>query len=332
MNRAALLLPLALLACAEESAPDTQAEAIRGGAKVDVCHVTGSGAIHTLNVSTSAVSAHLAHGDFLPLTFFADVDGDGYGDPIAPVEACEAPTGTVDNADDCDDTDALTSPAEEEVCGDELDNDCDGDIDEDCTVEVEIHVAGDNALWVWVDGEIVALDDVALSWAEARHATLELQTGADHAFAFYVEDWGGLAYFAASIRVDGAVVATTGDGDFTVWGATTPRGNEWSTRIPVWADQPDDASDTPNLLASPAGAWGDWMLPGYNDATWGLDTNTCAQPSYWNTAHFATHYTGFGDLHADGADFVWPPYRGAGACYSAYGVWTATAWRTELAL
>ena len=36
-------------------------------------------------------------------TFYLDSDGDGYGDPNSPVEACEAEGDLVDNADDCDD-------------------------------------------------------------------------------------------------------------------------------------------------------------------------------------------------------------------------------------
>jgi hypothetical protein len=38
-----------------------------------------------------------------PRTFFADVDQDGFGDADSPLEACEAPTGAVENSDDCDD-------------------------------------------------------------------------------------------------------------------------------------------------------------------------------------------------------------------------------------
>ncbi len=76
--------------------------------KVDVCHVTGSGKVLTLNISANALPAHLRHGDFLPQTFYADADGDGFGDAATSVEACGAPAGYVDNADDCDDTDAGT--------------------------------------------------------------------------------------------------------------------------------------------------------------------------------------------------------------------------------
>ncbi|MFT5680224.1 MAG: hypothetical protein ACI8RZ_001130 [Myxococcota bacterium] len=63
------------------------------------------------------------------ITYYADTDGDGYGDPSSTTPDCTVPAGYADNAEDCDDTDADSSPDGEEVC-DEADNDCDGDIDE----------------------------------------------------------------------------------------------------------------------------------------------------------------------------------------------------------
>ena len=43
--------------------------------------------------------------DGLPVfTVYQDMDGDGYGDPAAAVEACGAIDGLVENGDDCDDT------------------------------------------------------------------------------------------------------------------------------------------------------------------------------------------------------------------------------------
>ncbi|MBM4365878.1 MAG: hypothetical protein FJ102_06650 [Deltaproteobacteria bacterium] len=63
-------------------------------------------------------------------TWYADGDGDGYGDAADSSVACDAPAGSVANATDCDDTDEDINPAATEVC-DDLDNDCDGDIDDD---------------------------------------------------------------------------------------------------------------------------------------------------------------------------------------------------------
>ncbi len=71
--------------------------------------------------------------------FYADTDGDGFGDPFAPsAAACEAPTGFVDDASDCDDSSDLTFPGATEQC-DGVDNDCDFAVPTD---EVDIDVDG----------------------------------------------------------------------------------------------------------------------------------------------------------------------------------------------
>ncbi len=62
-------------------------------------------------------------------TWYPDVDGDGFGDPTAGVEACEAPPGTVAAGTDCDDADAAVHPAASDPC-DDVDNDCDGIVDD----------------------------------------------------------------------------------------------------------------------------------------------------------------------------------------------------------
>ena len=61
--------------------------------------------------------------------FFADVDGDGYGDPAHTASGCTPPVGYVDDATDCDDTSRIVFPGASELC-DGVDNNCDGDIDE----------------------------------------------------------------------------------------------------------------------------------------------------------------------------------------------------------
>ncbi len=43
-------------------------------------------------------------------TWYADTDGDGYGDPEVSVQDCDAPTDFVSNDQDCDDSDASLSP------------------------------------------------------------------------------------------------------------------------------------------------------------------------------------------------------------------------------
>jgi|GEM_PF-1454106 len=62
-------------------------------------------------------------------TWFADSDGDGYGDNTNSLQACSLPTGYVSTGGDCDDATATTHPGSYEVC-DGSDNDCDTVIDE----------------------------------------------------------------------------------------------------------------------------------------------------------------------------------------------------------
>ncbi len=76
-------------------------------------------------------------------TWYADADGDGYGDPLSPTVACDQPFGYVANFSDCDDSMATSNPASYEVC-DGADNDCDGYVDEPDAID---------ALTFWLDAD-----------------------------------------------------------------------------------------------------------------------------------------------------------------------------------
>ncbi len=102
--------------------------------------------------------------EYVTLTFYADLDGDGFGNTEEAVFACTAPTGYVDNYDDCDDNaltyvdtdgdgfgtnegnacgvyesfdcndeDSNIYPQASEVCGNDVDENCDGS-DEICVI------------------------------------------------------------------------------------------------------------------------------------------------------------------------------------------------------
>ncbi len=67
--------------------------------------------------------------DGLSLTYYADVDGDGYGDLATATETCSPPSGYVRIGGDCDDASPAIGPHAEEEC-DGVDNDCDGVTDD----------------------------------------------------------------------------------------------------------------------------------------------------------------------------------------------------------
>jgi len=86
------------------------------------CQVGGTPACPTKPTSMGTCASGAT-----PRVYYRDDDGDGFGNPDAGVLACARPVLTthVDNADDCDDTQAAARPGGGEVC-DGLDNDCDG--------------------------------------------------------------------------------------------------------------------------------------------------------------------------------------------------------------
>ncbi|NQV90598.1 FG-GAP repeat protein [Candidatus Uhrbacteria bacterium] len=70
------------------------------------------------------------------LTWYADVDADGFGDADNILDTCvENPEGYVENSTDCDDGNTNVNPDAREICNDEIDNNCNGETDTD-TVEL----------------------------------------------------------------------------------------------------------------------------------------------------------------------------------------------------
>ncbi|WP_299336619.1 HYR domain-containing protein [uncultured Psychroserpens sp.] len=63
-----------------------------------------------------------------PTTWYADNDGDGFGDDNDTIDDCDQPAGYIAIGGDCADDNAAINPNAVEIC-DGLDNDCDGDID-----------------------------------------------------------------------------------------------------------------------------------------------------------------------------------------------------------
>ncbi len=75
--------------------------------------------------------------------YYADGDGDGFGDPEVGTMACDAPSGYTEDDTDCDDQDGDVYPDAPETCNG-IDDDCDGLTDEEGAVDApEWHLDGD---------------------------------------------------------------------------------------------------------------------------------------------------------------------------------------------
>src|SRR5690606_13001623 len=83
------------------------------------------------------------------VTWYADADGDTFGDAAVSALACDAPVGYVADGTDCDDTRADINPTALEVCdADNTDEDCDNLADND-----DPNAAGQSPFYIDTDGD-----------------------------------------------------------------------------------------------------------------------------------------------------------------------------------
>ncbi len=147
-------------------------------------------------------------------SFYADADLDGYGDPDNSSQSCEAVSGHVDDATDCDDTDGAIHPGASEVC-DELDNDCDGLVDDEDSV-----LDGASSFYIDHDGDGHGSTDYTIAACEVPSGYVENTSDCDDADADSHPDASELCDEAdndcdGDIDEDGAADGSTwyGDGD-----------------------------------------------------------------------------------------------------------------------
>jgi len=103
--------------------------------------ITVSNSTTAILTLTETVTASISESTqvvvFEDLNVFADLDGDGFGDPDLPVDACDPENTTpyAFNDQDCDDDNASVYFGAAGT-GENLDNNCDGAVDGDETLEV----------------------------------------------------------------------------------------------------------------------------------------------------------------------------------------------------
>jgi hypothetical protein len=233
--------------------------------------------------------------------YYADSDGDGYGDAGSSTEACAAPSGFVEDDTDCDDSDATVNPGANERC-DEQDNDCDGLVDDDDSA-----VVGTTTWYVDYDGDgyggarlstaaceqpsgyVADASDCDDTDASAWPGAEEICDGADNdcdgtvdgatstdATTWYADSdgdgWGDGSASAVACTQPSGHVADDGDcddGDATV--------NPGATELCDGADDDCDGAVDEDDAADAATWYGDGDGDGYGDS--GATTSACAQPS-----------------------------------------------------
>jgi hypothetical protein len=73
-------------------------------------------------------------------TFYYDGDQDTYGKNSESAIGCNPPTGFVTDGGDCNDNNSAINPGATEICGNTIDDDCDGSTDEGCSITLELKV------------------------------------------------------------------------------------------------------------------------------------------------------------------------------------------------
>ncbi len=181
------------------------------------------------------------------LTFYEDVDLDGYGVDGKTTLACTAPEGFAEELGDCNDGDDSINPGALERCGDDIDNNCDDDIDVYCQL---------------------SLDDADLFWegeASNDYAGYQVAAGGDY-------DGDGLPDVAIGAYGADVTAATAGRG-YLVVGAEVAG----TTRSLADALLIVDGASSNDYLGYAVGLGPDVTGDGYGDAVfagWGVDSGS----------------------------------------------------------
>jgi uncharacterized repeat protein (TIGR03803 family) len=108
--------------------------------------------------------------------YYQDNDKDGFGNPEVIVTSCNLPDGYVENNTDCNDKNALINPIATEICGNGLDDNCNGQIDEVCEEKLPSIKIMPSEVREGNDGLTEMIFEVKLSEKNSRPITVKYET------------------------------------------------------------------------------------------------------------------------------------------------------------
>lgn len=91
-----------------------------------------------------------------PTTWYRDADNDGFGDASITRSSCTKPEGYVSNGRDCNDAIGAINPGATEICGNGIDDNCNGQVDENCEVlncpGIVLNIPRRDIIWETIGG------------------------------------------------------------------------------------------------------------------------------------------------------------------------------------